>query len=100
MTTPSGCGICGWSRSRSASASGVEQAPLRGHTDQVQSVSFSPAGESLVSGGDDCTLRLWDVASREPRNILKGHTERVWCVRFSPDGQTLASTSVDGAVKL
>jgi len=33
--------------------------PLRGHSDSVRSVGFSPDGEMIVSGSSDSTLRLW-----------------------------------------
>ena len=37
--------------------------PLEGHTDRVNSVSFSPDGERVVSGSDDKTIRVWDVSN-------------------------------------
>ena len=36
---------------------------LKGHTDFVNSVSFSPDGERIVSGSNDKTVKIWDVSA-------------------------------------
>ena len=35
--------------------------PLKGHTDLVLSVGFSPDGTRIVSGSEDRTIRIWNV---------------------------------------
>ena len=73
---------------------------LTGHTSWVNSVSFSPDGQTLASGSSDYTIRLWDVETGETVKTLTGHTGDVISVSFSPDGQTLASGSGDGTMLL
>lgn len=39
----------------------IQQQDPPGPTLPIHTVSFSPDGHQLLSGGDDATLRLWDV---------------------------------------
>ena len=79
-----------------------ELAVLKGHTDAVSSLAFSPDGKTLASAGSssDHTVKLWDVATRKELVTLNAHKKWVFCVAFSPDGKTLASASGDGTIKL
>jgi WD40 repeat protein len=49
---------------------------LEGHTGSVQSVAFSPDGQTLASGSWDNTVRLWRVADGRLLRTLEGHTDR------------------------
>lgn len=74
---------------------------LDGHTTTLRSLTFGPEGEMLASAGDDTTIRLWDVGSREPAGQpLTGNTEPVFAVAFSPDGSRLISGGGDTTVRL
>ncbi len=71
---------------------------LRGHTDIVNAVAFSPDGRLLASGSDDYTLRLWNVRQSRETATLEHITDRarsqIKAVAFSSDRQVLASAGM------
>lgn len=54
----------------------------------------------LASGGEDGSIRLWNVESKRPLRELSGHTAGIHCLAFSPDGTQLASGGDDGTIRL
>jgi WD40 repeat protein/DNA-binding SARP family transcriptional activator len=79
---------------------------LRGHSNQVRAVAFSPDGAWLASGSSDQTIRLWSMATLHrgevatPHTILTGHRDRVFTLAFAPDGRLLASAGADYDIRL
>ena len=67
----------------------------------VWSVSFSPSGETLVSGNSD-TIRLWDVATGQLITTIEQYSwgSYPYSMVFSPDGTTLAGGDSDGTIRL
>ena len=62
---------------------------LRGHSDWVNSLAFSPDSNTLASGSHDGIVKLWNVTTgREIRTCSCGKG-RVTFVEFSPDGKLL-----------
>ena len=59
-----------------------------------------PGGTTLVSGGRDKGLRLWDTASGELLTRLFGHHRQVFSIAVSPDGRTIASGGLEGDVRI
>lgn len=81
-------------------AAHTDEATLRGHTDVVRSVVFSPDGKTVATASFDNTVKLWDTTTRRELATLSGHSSAVASVAFSPDGKTLATASYDKTVKL
>ena len=80
--------------------SGQETLTLKGHTDVVNSVAFSPDGKWIVTGSSDKTLRVWDSETGQETLTLKGHSNIVISVSFSPDGKRIVSGSDDETAKV
>jgi WD40 repeat protein/energy-coupling factor transporter ATP-binding protein EcfA2 len=73
---------------------------LHGHTDEIESVAFSPDGRTLASAADDTTIRFWNARTHKQLGApLRGHTNSVTSVAFSPDGRTLASGGADRTIR-
>ena len=72
---------------------------LKGHTDEIYSISLSPNGQLIASGSRDQTVRLWNRQGQLLKTFT-GHQGDVNSVGFSPDGHTLVSGSDDTTVKL
>lgn len=70
---------------------------IAGHRDeQLPRIAvMNPAGTTLVTGGDDNTVRVWDVKSGAERMVLRGHKGLITSLACSLDGDAVASRSED-----
>jgi WD40 repeat protein len=69
---------------------------LTAHSTSVESLIFTPDGQTLISGGSDALIRRWDVAIGRPIAPL-GNPEvnkPVYGLAISHDGRTLADSRV------
>lgn len=81
-----------------------------GHRGKVTTLSFSPDGSKLATGGWDNHVIVWDVADpTKPRIVArtkKGgrpqdrHSSVVYSVVFNPDGEQLVSGDWNGEVRV
>ncbi len=78
---------------------GWKLTPQVGHSSVVMSVSFSPDGQFIASGGSDGTVKLWEKETGLLLRTMTGHS--FWApVGFSPDGLLIVSSGSEGTVKL
>lgn len=73
---------------------------LEGHCNRVLAVKFSPTGQTLVSGGQDETVRQWDITTGECLQVLETSVNWLFAFDLSPDGTRLATGSDGKAVRL
>ncbi len=73
---------------------------MQGHKDTVLALAISKDGATLVSGGKDETLRIWDLSDQFPRKTLKSHRGPVNALAITPDGRYLVSGGEDKTLKL
>ena len=66
-----------------------------GRITSIPSVAFSPDGRQVLTGSDDKTAILWDVATGQELRTFQGHSGYVNCVAFSPDGRQVLTGSDD-----
>ncbi|XP_063712529.1 striatin-3-like [Symsagittifera roscoffensis] len=84
---------------------------LRSHFDSVRCVAFHPTDQVVVTGSEDHTLKLWNLAKCAPQSSKKNATpefEPVYTFRahlgpvlnavIAPDGDKMFSCSTDGTI--
>jgi mono/diheme cytochrome c family protein len=78
----------------------VVLAPFTGHTGAVRSIALSADGRFALSGGEDRTIRLWEVASGKELRRFQTTTAEVAALAVAPDGQRFLSGGNDRTVRL
>ncbi|MEB3218812.1 MAG: serine/threonine-protein kinase [Nostocales cyanobacterium 94392] len=72
---------------------------LKGHTNLIRSIRFSSDSQTLFSGANDKTIRIWNLQKRNLQNHFSESGE--WIVlATTPDGKTLLSGSSDKTIKI
>jgi DNA-binding beta-propeller fold protein YncE len=77
------------------------QFTLRGHTEPVGGVAYSPDGMRLATASEDGSVKIWDTATGQELLTLKAAPDGFATdVTFSPDGARLAAAVGDGLVQV
>ena len=71
---------------------------LRGHTDTVTHVAYSPNGELVATGAMDCTVRLWSSrdGTYQPLHTLTDLGGEIECMVWHPSSAFIVAGASDG----
>ncbi|MEA5596168.1 serine/threonine-protein kinase [Rivularia sp. UHCC 0363] len=72
---------------------------LNGHKNVIRSIIFSSDSQTLFSGANDKTIRIWNLQNRSLQSHLSEPGEWIVLAR-TLDGKTLASGSSDKTIKI
>jgi len=78
---------------------GSQISVLSGHTGWVRSLAFSPDGKFFVSGGDDKTIKLWDIQTGGVMDAFS-HSSSVTSISVSLCCDRIVSGSWDGTISI
>jgi WD40 repeat protein/serine/threonine protein kinase len=70
------------------------------HRGNVNDMTLSSDGLSIVTAGDDMRLVVRDVVTGDVMRVLEGHPSALNAVEFSADGRQMASAGDDGTLAL
>jgi len=76
------------------------------HDDDVNAACYAESdnNNTIISGSDDCTIKLWDRRllgkQKEPVGVLLGHMEGITHLCSKGDGRYFISNSKDQTIKL
>jgi platelet-activating factor acetylhydrolase IB subunit alpha len=64
--------------------SGEYTRTLKGHTNTVRSIAFTPTGTHLASASSDLSIKLWDITTYTCIRTLRGHDHTISAIKFIP----------------
>lgn len=73
---------------------------LAGHKGAVRSLAVSPDGQTIATGGEDATVRVWQAADGKAVRTIEGHGGPVLSLAISPKGDLLLAGSADKSARL
>jgi len=77
-----------------------EGCPVQAHNGTLNAVAYSPCGQRLATGGEDCAVILWNAGTGKADIVLQGHLQRVTSLSFSANGARVASGSYDNSIRV
>lgn len=81
-------------------ASAAPQQTVKGQSQQVKALAWSPDGGTLLSAGDGGAIRMVDADAGSVLKTIKTGSTSVSALAFAPDGLSFASASPTGGVRV
>lgn len=66
----------------------------------ANALAVSPDGETLITGGLDGTVRIWDFETLKERHRFQNRNEAIYRIHYSPDGRLLAIQYTGGPTEV
>jgi WD40 repeat protein len=73
----------------------TEKFTLPGHSHWVNAIAVTPDGKTVISGSDDNTIKIWDLATRKEIATFTGESP-ILCCAIAPDGVTIVAGESSG----
>ncbi|KAF2276474.1 WD40 repeat-like protein [Westerdykella ornata] len=71
----------------------------QGHFDSLNSITYSPDGQRIITAADDGKIKVWDVTSGFCIVTFTEHISGVTACEFAKRGNVLFTASLDGSVR-
>ena len=73
---------------------------IGGHSGRILTMTWSPNGIDIASGGDDNLIKIWDLRKKKNLYSIPGHNKLVSCLKYNQNGSVLVSSSFDNTCKI
>ena len=71
-----------------------------GHRDAVTAVAFHPAGDRLITAGQDGQILQWNLTTYRLQKTLRQPGGPITAIALTPDGNTVAVADVEGRISV
>ncbi len=69
-------------------------------TSKVRALAFSPDNRLLASADDDYKISIWELESKQEKQIFRGHRGKIHALAFNQEGTLLLSGSQDQSIRV
>lgn len=79
----------------------IWQSPIsKQHKNAIKSISYSPDGKFIASGGNTTMIHIWNMATGQCQTSFLVCNNAVESVSYSPDGKFITTVSLDKTIRI